>query len=90
MEQIFLASRSKNQFLDKRELLLGVRDGLELEVITPSEYLLHLVCSNPHGNHHPFPASEVSYHVVTTRFSFGSGEWRDGADSWWHLGALRE
>ena len=65
-QQLYLASRSRNQFLQFREMFLGIHPKKKT---TSWGKLWHAV-SQPVKNH---------YH---SRFSFGSGEWRNGAETW--------
>ena len=83
-------SRSRNQFLQGREMLLGTIQWCqvnELQCVIIGCYMSLAGCgmlSTPvafsSDNTNPF----TIYHLPTyalARFSFGSGEWRNGADT---------
>ena len=67
-KQLFLSSRSKNQFFDKRELLL---DFALCQPLFPR----FMPCAI-------YPKLVLRGSFWPLRFSFGSGEWRDGPATW--------
>lgn len=62
-KQLFITSRGTNQMFNRRELLLGV--------VTHSCF--------PLVKHNAFDYHSQESTLILLRFSYGGGEWRDGA-----------
>lgn len=72
-EVLYLVSRSRNQYLQFRELLFG--SAMDCRFIIGIFF---------GGNYQISKILFVSPNQYHIRFSYGSGEWRNGADPWLH------